>query len=214
MNISAVYQKYAIMPSLQLHMYRVAGVAKIICQNMLVEVENEDIVFACLLHDMGNILKFNFNLFPEFLQPEGREYWQKIKDQYEVKYGNEEHAAAMEIAKELQVSKKVLELIKSIEFTFAVNNFESRDIAKIICQYSDMRVTPYGVQSLRLRLEDGRKRFKLSNKDEDIQSYKKMVSALHQMEKLIFSQTKIDPEEITEEIVMKEVARLRQFRIK
>src|SRR3989344_7719535 len=100
-----------IMPSLQLHMFRVTSVAQIICEslgeNVILVSEahpesgswtsqddaKNNILSACLLHDMGNILKFNLDLFPEFLQPEGKEYWQKVKDSFEKKYGKDEHEA-------------------------------------------------------------------------------------------------------------------------
>jgi len=61
------------MPSLQLHMFRVAGVASVICENFKQPelINQDDIVSACLLHDMGNIIKFNLSLFPQFLEPEG-----------------------------------------------------------------------------------------------------------------------------------------------
>lgn len=38
---------------------------------------------------MGNILKFNFDLFPEFCKPEGREFWEKVQEEFKQKYGAE-----------------------------------------------------------------------------------------------------------------------------
>ena len=74
MKISEIYQKYQIPPHLQLHMYRVSAVAWTICDNFDEELDKIKIVAADLLHDMGNIIKFDLKLFPEFLEPEGYDY--------------------------------------------------------------------------------------------------------------------------------------------
>lgn len=213
MNISEIYTQYMIMPSLQLHMLRVSGVAKIICENIKEQVDTKHILSACLLHDMGNILKFDLKLFPEFLEPEGLDYWQKVKDEYEEKYGSDEHKTTLKIARELKVSERTLALIDAIGFSSAQKNYESKDTDKIICQYSDMRVAPYGVQSLQARLDDGRKRFKMSNNNDDLDHFEAMRTALSKMETFIFSATSITPEDVTDERVQNELASLRQFEI-
>ncbi len=55
MSIGTIYKKYKIMPQLQEHMFRVAAVALLICENFEDSLPKEDIVTACLLHDMGKI---------------------------------------------------------------------------------------------------------------------------------------------------------------
>ena len=82
MKISEIYRKYRIPPQLQLHQLRVASIAKYICDNLKVPVDIEEVVSADLLHDMGNIIKFDLSLFPEYLEPEGLEYWQGVKNDF------------------------------------------------------------------------------------------------------------------------------------
>ncbi len=200
MKIQQIYDNYQIMPSLQLHMLRVASVAALICQSIRTQVNTSQIIEACLLHDMGNILKFNLDVFPEFLQPEGKEYWQHIKDDFEHKYGTNEHKATLHIAQEIGVDKKVLELIDSFQFSLAKENYESHDMERMICAYADMRVKPSHVVSMEERLRDGRKRFKLNKKhlEEDENFFNTMTSYLEQIEKEIFLQTLIQPSDINE----------------
>ena len=81
------------MPNLREHQLRVASVAAQICDNFFEPLNKKDIVTACLLHDMGNIIKFNLNYFPELIKPEGIEYWQKVQNEYKKKYGNDESIA-------------------------------------------------------------------------------------------------------------------------
>ena len=82
MNISEIYEKYQIMPQLQNHMYRVAGVASVICNNFSKPVDKNSVVSACLLHDMGNIIKSDLNLFPEYLNEKGLSYWKNLKKEF------------------------------------------------------------------------------------------------------------------------------------
>src|SRR3989344_2472976 len=102
MKITEIYEKYKIPPNLQLHQLRVAGVASIICDNFDKPLDKGSIITTCLLHDMGNILKFNFDIFPEeFYGKQGRAYWEKVKQEFKEKYGEDEHKATHAIAEEL-----------------------------------------------------------------------------------------------------------------
>ena len=85
-TVQQIYNEYRLMPTLQLHQLRVAGVAKIIADSFNGEIDKESIVLACLFHDMGNIIKFDLKNFPEYNQPEGIEYWQKVQSEFLEKY--------------------------------------------------------------------------------------------------------------------------------
>lgn len=116
MTIQDLYEKYHIMPNLKLHQLRVAAVAQTICESFDILVDTETVVQACLLHDMGNIVKSDFSVFPDsFYMPEGKVYWQKIKEEYVTKYGTNDHHATIEIVQELGVSEKVIECIDGID---------------------------------------------------------------------------------------------------
>ncbi|MFA9289124.1 MAG: HD domain-containing protein [Weeksellaceae bacterium] len=203
MTIQDIYEQYKIMPSLQQHMYRVSGVAALICDSLNEKVDRTAILTACLLHDMGNILKFNLDLFPTFLEPEGRDYWQQVQDEYRAKYGNDEHIATVAIAKDLHVESKVIDLIDSILFSYARANFESTDFNRKIAAYSDMRVEPMGVVTLAARLDDGNKRFKINKPNEAAKHdfFQEMARYLSQIEAQIFTKTELQPTDITNEKV-------------
>ncbi len=65
MTIQQLYEKYEIMPNLQLHMYRVAAVAKMICDHFQKPINKQEVIITCLLHDIGNIIKFDLFDFPQ-----------------------------------------------------------------------------------------------------------------------------------------------------
>lgn len=207
-KITDIYNKYKIMPNLQDHMFRVAGVASLICDNFNELLPKREIVSACLLHDMGNIIKFNLDKFPEFLKPEGLDYWKNIQNEYFNKYGKEQHVATNKIIKELGVSDEVFYLVENIGFGKAYDNFKSDSFARKICAYSDMRVAPFGVESLEGRLEDfrGRSRGSSIYKDsevEDIHNY------FFEIEKQIFTKCKIRPENINNETILQIITELK-----
>lgn len=215
MKIQQIYEKYQIMPSLQLHMLRVASVAQIICESIQQKVDSNEIISACLLHDMGNILKFNMDLFPDFFQPEGKEYWQEVKDNYQFKYGKDEHIATMKIVEELKLGNRVLELVDSFQFSLADKNAQSLDFSRKICAYSDMRVEPMGIVPMEERLEEGRNRFYLNKPGQyDEEFFKKMAGSLILIETQIFDNSSIRPSDISDLLAENYIKTLRNFELR
>jgi len=210
-TISEIYQEYKIMPSLQEHMLRVAAVASLICDNFDEPFPKKEIITACLLHDMGNIIKSDLVTFPEFLEPEGLDYWQKVKNEYVERYDPDEHVAVIIIAKKIGVSELVLNLINSIGFRKIINNVSSgTDFMTKISAYSDMRVGPYGAISLPDRLTDLAKRY-ASKSLLDSEEIKEIHKSFYEMEKQIFTKCKIKPEDINDETIKPFISSLRNF---
>lgn len=200
------------MPNLQLHMLRVAAVASLICDNFNEPLPKEDIVTACLLHDMGNILKFKLGSLPQFLEPEGLEFWEKVKDEYRIKYGDNEHVATNKIAEEIHVSAEILKLINAISFLGAAETASGENFGNKIVEYGDSRVDPFGVVSLEDRIVDLRKRY--AHKGGDTPERQAYENAARQIEKQIFSKCTLKPEDITDESVAPIISELRNFVIK
>lgn len=210
------------MPNLAEHQLRVAGVAMQICDALddNVEINRDAILKACLLHDMGNIIKFKLDYFPEFLEPKGLEYWQGIQNEFIKKYGDEEHEATFKIVKQLNPSDDILDILHSVGFSKTKNNEEIYDFNKKIACYVDLRVGPHGILSLEDRLSNLRDRY--SKNGSTIITHKKLTSvnsrdvfenAIRNIEKQIFSICKINPEDINDESVVKYIEELKKFEI-
>lgn len=196
--ITQIYSEYRLIPALQEHQLRVSAVAKQICESMAEPVDEESVIKTTLLHDMGNIIKSIFSIFPEFLAGKSVEYWQGVKDDYIAKYGDDEHHATAEIAKELNVDDKVLKLLGSVGFSKAIFNAKNGSLEAKICCYSDMRVGPYGILSLSERLAEGKKRYGNVGKSFiDPTVYDGIVKSVYEIEKQVFAHSKITPEQIT-----------------
>jgi len=208
-----VYQSYSIMPILQLHQLRVAAVARQICESLKQPVDTSAVIEACLLHDMGNILKFDFSVMPDSLQPEGLAYWQSVKESFQEKYGADEHTATLAIADELQVSETVRSLMNAIGFTKIAETRRGNSLAAKICNYADMRVAPYGIVSLEERMADGHRRYRnrhdRNHLDEATRDY--YAKELEQTERELFAQLSLKPEDINDTSSQASIDELRNY---
>lgn len=215
MKISEIYEKYKIMPNLREHMFRVAGVALVICENSKEKVDENAVVAACLLHDTGNILKFRMDAFPKFLEPEGLDYWLKAQNEFREKYGDDEHDATYAIAREIGVNKKCLRLLSIVGFSKAEKNYRDDSLEKKICSYSDCRVGPFGVLSLWGRLEEARKRYlqTAQSAKSNREFFERLANFMNEIEKQIFAKSRIKPEDINDGNVFPKIAELRNFEI-
>lgn len=212
-TVQEYYGAYRIMPSLQLHQLRVAAVAKQVCESFTAPIDTDTVVRAALLHDMGNILKFDLARFPEFLKPEGLLHWEGVKREYEEKYGSDQHAASLAIAREIGASAAVLRCIDAVAFSRARQTLESGSWEERVCEYADARVGPHGVLPLVERLEEARLRYAARPRQLGItaprDAFDALVEAEKGLERLIFERCRIRPEDITDASVAPLVEELR-----
>lgn len=201
-NISEIYQKYKIMPILASHQIKVAAVALAICESLEEKVDEDSVVLACLFHDMGNIIKSNLDYFSEE-NISNKEYWKEVKREYIERYGNEEHKATYEIAKELNLSEKVINIIKTIDSKDIVELKDSLNLEDKLCIYCDNRVAPFNVVSIEDRNEEIKKRYEKhpNNFNGDKRDF--FMKNLREIEKQIFSKSKIKPEDLNDDFIEK-----------
>lgn len=195
-----IYEAYRIMPNLQLHQLRVAAVGVLICRHFQAPVNERDVTLACLFHDMGNIVKFDLGYFPEALEPQGREYWESVKREFEQAYGTEQHAASAAIGREIGLSGRVIEILTTIRFANLEEILAERPYERKITEYADCRVAPYGITSKRDRFVDGRKRYlsRAPSKTENDTRYDALTEAGYAIERQLFAQADLTPEDITD----------------
>jgi hypothetical protein len=213
-TIAEIYTAYRIMPSLQMHQLRVAAAGKLICDHFVGEIETNAVVLACLFHDMGNIIKSDLSLFPEFLEPEGPDYWQAIKRDYLETYGPDEHGATNAIVQEVGLPENVRHIIDDARFSRLEATRDGTVFEPKIEKYCDMRAGPFGILSLDDRLAEGRARYaekKGYNTPEGQQSYRKAADAAHEIEKQIFARCTFKPEDINDESAATLIEELRHY---
>jgi len=202
------------MPILQIHQLKVAAVAKIICDSIPNFDETREVVTTCLLHDMGNIIKFDLGYFPDSVEPEGLEYWEKVQNEYIQKYGRDEHHATQMIIAELLNSEKIMDYANQVGFSKLQETKKDKSLAKKICAYSDMRVGPHGVISIQERVADGRKRYE-GRRDRAINfdTFSVVVDALKEVERQVCGVSNMKPGDITDDVADKIAEELKNFEI-
>ncbi|OGM28046.1 hypothetical protein A2692_05260 [Candidatus Woesebacteria bacterium RIFCSPHIGHO2_01_FULL_39_95] len=205
------------MPFLQEHMLRVAGVSNLICDNFKLATDEKSIISACLLHDLGNIIKFKKNWYFKIFKKTDPETWsglKEIKNYFIEKYGSDEHEATSAIIKEIGARDRILYLVKSIGFSNSIKIYNSNDLDLKIVAYSDHRVAPFGVTSLQERHIESRSRYTGHEESKySLEKFDYLSSINKKIESQIFAHCNIKPEDITEEKVRPLIDKLRNFEI-
>ena len=189
-------------------MLRAGGVVKIICNNWNgPAVDWENIEAAMLIHDLGNIIKMNFDSI-ESQKLLDKEDLKRIKELKEIrqnfveKYGENSTTANKAIAKELKANKRIMHLL-NISFKYSKIVLASNDFGEKIGLYSDLRVAPFGVLSLEGRLKEGRERYgKLGVPLAVNTLFNEYEEADYKIEKQIFECCKIGANDVNDESIL------------
>ncbi|MBP9819466.1 hypothetical protein KBC79_01880 [Candidatus Woesebacteria bacterium] len=157
MNITGLYSKYSIPLNLQRHMLSVAAFASCVCDLFSDTKINKDlIVKTSLLHDMGNVLKFNFSrsdLFDEEDLPKIEEY-KTAQQHFLKKYGTNPDEATLKIIEEITDNDNIRNLCQESHWEQLEDYLHTDRWDIKICCYSDMRTGPFGLLSLSQRISD------------------------------------------------------------
>lgn len=207
-NIHSLYDEYCVPDNVRMHMMRVAAVSELICDKMKPKIDSSDLVAVSLIHDLGNIVKMDFDhkrkillLYKkdrcnlDYLRIKQKEFWKK--------YGKDDNHANDLIAEEIGVNKRVLYLLKHKGIEDRETNFWVNDIELMILFYADGRVSPKGVTSIKHRLKEYIKRYELDKDPIRVERSKKFLEFSLSVEKIIFKHLKIKPSFITNKSVQK-----------
>ena len=214
-TVTEIYAEYKIMPFLQMHQLRVAAVGRMIAQNSNSKLDERSIVIACLFHDMGNILKSDFTLFPEACEPEGLMYWEHEKADFLKRYGPDVHHATSAIGHELHLPLQAMKYMEQIGFSRLEYIRDHPSYELKIVEYADCRVAPHGVVPMLERLEEGRIRYAKVRPDREgnKEVFDTLVSAASEIERQISAQMRIKPDDITEAALQSSIAELKNFQL-
>jgi hypothetical protein len=214
LSIQEVYKKFEVMPQLQEHMLRVAAVGQAVCQASPLPINQSNVIEACLLHDLGNIIKFDLTKFPEFLEPEGLDHWKNVQNDFFARYGFDEHVATLMMAKDIGVKPEVYALVKAIGFNEFMTevNLEKPWYELWACEYADMRVTPTGVVSLGQRVADLEERYgKKYHHPDHVAKRQQFHEIMKHVESELFAKTTIKPSDINDSSIASSVIALKNY---
>lgn len=208
MNIIKIYEKYHIPEQLQMHMLRVAACANLIIDNWQGnEIDKDAIIRVLLLHDMGNIAKIQDN-------PDNDKEFLNVRKQYIDKFGADDHKISLEIGRNEGLNDFELELMEKKESKRNEEIMKSSLYEIKICAYCDERVAPDGVDSIRERLEDAKRRYRGKNTvwgDEEKANH--LIGCALKIEEQIMEYCTIKPEKINNDTIEAYIKRLRDYDI-
>lgn len=192
-TITEVYEKYKINKGLQEHMLRVASVGQLIYDNKY-KIDAKNIVSACLLHDMGNLIKSKIDVFPEMFEPEGIKYWSKAKEELIAVYGSDVHMATLTMVKEIVLNEEIVRIVDEMSFDRICEIAGGNDQELKIVLYADMRVGLHGIITIDERFDDIKDRYVPHRfTSEELERRRRCAKRI---EEEIFEQTTIRPEDI------------------
>lgn len=209
MNILDIYNKYHLPENLQMHMLRVASCSNLILDNWTgMEIDKKSIIRASLLHDMGNMAKISDD------EIENDEF-RKIRKEYIDKYGRNSHKINLIIAKEEGLKDYEVDIIdrKSSKRSEETLNSERYDVKILL--YADQRVAPYGVTSLKERLEEVKKRYKTISSSvwSNEEKANHLIECSLGIEKQLMANCNISPKDINDKSIEKYIIKLREYDI-
>lgn len=199
MTIFDIYKNYKIPPNLQEHMLRVASIIEYLQKhwNSDIKVDWELALKVALLHDLGNIIKFDFDKHPEFLGDEQKniDYWKTVQSEFISKYGNDDDKATKTIISELGIDNDVAEIIFKKRFSNSVEVEKSNNWILKLLYYADLRTLPFGIGTLEDRIEDVRSRMPKYTSRPDFED---LVNACFGIGKQIEVNLDISPNEVND----------------
>lgn len=205
-SIHRIYGTYNVPKNVQEHMMRVAATAELICDNWKGPVLNKnDVVAMLLLHDLGNIVKMDFET-KEGLEMFGSEakrvdYWKRVRKEMISKYGSEEHAVTEKMVDEIGIPERVRALLVGHIFKNNENILTSDDWEMKIAAYADQRVSPLGVLTVRERLNEAKERYaRTGRRIPDLDS---LMGCSLKIEKQLLRNLSLSEKEINDKAIQK-----------
>jgi len=157
-----IYKKYPVPRLLQKHHIRVASVGAYIASHFKNpgKIDKILVIKTLLLHDIGNIVKFNLDK-PEYMSRtewKNINVWRKKQDLYRKKYESE-HTATLEMVKSLGIDK-VPNHLKHVGVSRLPQVVKSQDYNLKLITYADLRCAPFSIVSINQRFDDIATRYK------------------------------------------------------
>lgn len=205
-GIRSIYARFPVPENLQSHLFSVAAVGACISDHWTGTLLNrDDLIAYLLLHDLGNIIKYDFSR-QELLTPNMREnieHWKKAQHDAWNRYGKDDHAGTRAMAREIGASSRILELLEQDDFRNLDVVAEKDDWEQKVGKYSDYRAGPSGIISLLERMAELRKRYAGKPSIAHDPELRHLESTMVSIEKQIFSHCTLKPEDINDALVKK-----------
>ena len=182
-------------------MARVAAIAAIICDNLRRHaVDRDEVIAAALIHDLGNIVKFDFteDRTKVYGDEAGKDldHWRSVKAAVIEKYGSrDDHIVTNKMLAEIGVTERLKQIV---ELYFSPSTVKSDDMAMRILLYSDARAGPKGVMNIKDRLDYVLNKWKGTDRES---YYAGFIGSFETLEEELASKMQIAPSQISDDSI-------------
>jgi len=203
LNYKEIYQEFGIPPNLQEHMARVWGIISFIenhWNNKDITINWETVKKAALLHDLGNVVRFDFVNHPEYLGSEqaNLDHWREVQKQMIEKYGLDDHEATERMLKEIGIEQAIIDIIGNKSFGNSISTRNSSNWLSKLLAYADLRTLPTEIGTLNERITDIKARMpKYTNRPD----FEDLVTACKEIEAQIASNLDVPIAQINEQSI-------------
>ena len=211
-----LYTEWRVPPNLQRHLLTVAAVADAVLDAWFgPPIDRNRILRVLLLHDIGNVVKSDFDNQPNLLEEEQDriDHWKHVQAEMIDRFGKDDHVASHRIAEIIGLSRDELALLDAKIFIKNDLTRESTDYELKLAAYADQRVAPHGVMGLLDRLSEAKERYRdkpgssMNNPRTDL-----LIECAVAIENQLRQYMRINPDSITQDTLSDRIATLRHFR--
>ncbi len=206
MKINAIYSRYHIPSHLQEHMLLVSAVGLWIIDHLDrdISIDPHLVTVTNLLHDMGNLIKFDFRPGHVIgLSAQEVDYWRTKQEEMIRKYGNHEHKACIKIAQEIGVDERVLFYLGKDNPDKLMYALEHDDWNAKVISTSDEYIGSEHVSNIDARYEDIARRYQGRDHPLADPVYRKnRVSYAKQIEQQLQERCDVSLNKITREVLL------------
>jgi len=217
MTIQDLYDRFLITKNLQTHQLRTAALGQVIVEDWIgPQINIQDVVFTLLIHDMGNLVKFNLDT-PDSKkwmagEKESLDFWKKIQKKYQQKYGKRADQANVKIAREINCPNKIIDFLEHHEWQDLPAAIETKQWEHQIVFYGDVRIRPQGLTSLADRILDLKNRYQDRDPNwHKPEYYQELVNISQTLEASLDQQTQQALSQIPVEKIEQKAEQLRSF---
>jgi len=215
--VNQIYKRFNIPENLARHMLWVAQIGVETIENWVgPNIDQENIISVLLLHDIGNIIKFELHSNEAKKNYSQRELEKLLPIQKKMiaLYGNNADIANISILEEIGVNKDVIQLLTNHSFDYLPTLLDSENWNEKIVFYADLRVAPWGIVPLKKRVENLRDRYSHRNQQwKNKTTYSNWLNWSNKLEKQLNQQTSIDLKHLTLNSDEKKTSELSAFKI-
>ncbi len=177
------------------------------------EIDSQAIIITLLVHDLGNLVKFDLTEGAAVIEPElFTEEWRQRQQVMREKYGNKSHQATLGMIKEIGLSKKIQKLAVGVDAN-NICQIAKDSLDQQICEYADLRVTPEGVTDMETRIADLHRRYAKTLKWSDDHNYQENLTCSKEIQDRLQQHTSVDITEIPPQTIESYLVELARFEL-